>query len=145
MSVTAAERAEIEAACERLSLDYSHYADLGQMESFAALFAEDAELVVAGATTRGRAAILKSVTGTPRGAIQSIHAINNLRIDVSSPTEAKGVVYITAFMAPKKDGAATLAEIRPAAVGQYVDVYRKTGEGWRFARREFVPSVTAAA
>lgn len=145
MSVTEADRAQILAACERLSLDYSHYADLGRMEDFAALFAEDAELVVAGASTKGRAAILKSVTSTPRGAVQSIHAISNLRIDVISPTEAKGAVCITAFMAPKKDGSATMAEIVPAAVGEYLDVYRKTADGWRFARREFVPMVTAAA
>jgi ketosteroid isomerase-like protein len=141
-TLTAAERAEILAACERLSLDYSHYADLGQMETWSQLFAEDAELVVRGASTKGRAAILKSVSG-PRGQVRSIHAINNLRIDVLGPDEATGVVYITAYMAPKADGVAAMAQIAPAAVGEYRDVYRKTADGWRFARREFVPLVLA--
>jgi uncharacterized protein (TIGR02246 family) len=144
-AVSDAERAAILSACERLSLDYSHHADLGQMEAFAGLFAEDAELVVAGAGTKGRAAILKSVTSQPRGEVQSVHAISNLRIDVVGPTEARGEVYITAFMAPKKDGAAVVPEIRPMAVGRYLDVYKKTAEGWRFARREFAPLIMAGA
>jgi hypothetical protein len=135
------ERATILAACERLSLDYSYYADTGQMEVWSQLFAEDAELVVAGVAQSGRAAILKSVSG-PRGEIQSIHAISNVRIDVVSPTEAAGSVYITAYMAPKTNGAATMATIAPAVVGIYEDAYRKTAEGWRFARRAFRPLIS---
>jgi len=130
------ERARILAACERLSLDYSYYADTGQMEVWSQQFAEDAELVVAGVAQSGRAAILKSVSG-PRGEIQSIHAISNVRIDVVSATEATGSVYITAYMAPKTNGSATMATIAPAVVGVYEDAYRKTADGWRFARRAF--------
>jgi hypothetical protein len=135
------ERARILAACERLSLDYSYYADLGQMETWSQLFAEDAELVVGGVAQSGRAAILKSVSG-PRGEIQSIHAISNLRIDVVSATEAVGSVYITAYMAPKTNGAATMATIAPMVVGIYEDAYRKTADGWRFARRAFRPLIS---
>lgn len=135
------ERARILAACERLSLDYSYYADTGRMDIWSELFAEDAELVVGGVTQSGRAAILKSVSG-PRGEIQSIHAISNVRIDVVSATEATGSVYITAYMAPKTNGAATMATIAPAVVGIYEDAYRKTADGWRFARRAFRPLIS---
>jgi hypothetical protein len=135
------ERSQILAACERLSLDYSYYADTGRMDVWSELFAEDAELVVGGVTQSGRAAILKSVSG-PRGEIQSIHAISNVRIDVVSATEASGSVYITAYMAPKTGGSATMAPIAPAVVGIYEDVYRKTADGWRFARRAFSPLIS---
>jgi hypothetical protein len=139
-TLSAAERGQSLAACERLSLDYSHFADRGEMEAFSRLFAEDGELVVGGVTQSGRAAILKSVSG-PRGEVQTIHAVSNLRIEVTGPDAAKGVVYITAYGAPKANGAATMATIAPMAVGQYEDVYRRTAEGWRFARRAFVPLI----
>ena len=42
-------------ACTRLAIDYSHFADARQMDAWAELFAEDAELVVMGAVQRGRA------------------------------------------------------------------------------------------
>jgi hypothetical protein len=144
MALSDAERSAIRAACERLSLDYSYYADLGQMQAWSELFAEDAELVVSGVSQSGRAAIYKSVT-EPRDPIQTIHAISNVRIDVLGPTESRGIVYVTAYIAPKPDGVATVASITPAAVGRYEDVYRKTPEGWRFARRDFIPMILAAS
>jgi len=143
-TLSAAARDEILTACQRLSLDYSHYADHGQMDAFSELFGDEGELVVAGVSTVGKAAIHKNLTSAPRGEMQSIHAITNLRLDVVSPTEAKGVVYITAYVAPKKDGVGSAAVIAPMAVGQYEDVYRKTADGWRFARRAFSPLIAAA-
>jgi hypothetical protein len=136
------ERRRILAACERLSLDYCHFADLGQMQAWSELFAEDAELVVRGVAQVGRAAIHQSVSGS-RGAVQSIHSITNLRLEVVGASEARGEVYITAYRAPKTDGAASMVTIAPSVVGRYDDVYRKTAEGWRFARREFVPLIAA--
>lgn len=135
------ERSQILAACERLSLDYSYYADTGRMDVWSELFAEDAELVVGDVAQCGRAAILKSVSG-PRGEIQPIHAISNVRIDVVSATKAAGLVYITAYMAPKTKGSATMATIAPVVVGVYEDAYRKTADGWRFARRAFSPLIS---
>jgi hypothetical protein len=143
-TVSDTERGEIRATCERLSLDYSYYADRGEMRAWSDLFTEDAELVVSGVSQSGRAAIYKSAT-EPRDPIQAIHAISNVRIDVLGPTEATGIVYITAYMAPKPDGVATVASITPAAVGRYEDVYRKTAEGWRFARRDFIPMILTAS
>jgi hypothetical protein len=135
------ERSQIVAACERLSLDYSYYADAGRMDVWSELFAEDAELVVGGVAQCGRAAIIESVSG-PRGEIQSIHAISNVRIDVVSATKAVGLAYITAYMAPKTKGSATMAAIAPAVVGIYEDAYCKTADGWLFARRAFSPLIS---
>ncbi|HEX4183435.1 MAG TPA: nuclear transport factor 2 family protein [Caulobacteraceae bacterium] len=143
-TLSAEARAEIMAACERLSHDYAHLADAGRMEEWSHLFAEDGELMLPGAVVNGRPAILKAVSG-PRGDIVSIHSMTNIRIDVESPTKASGLVYITAFQVPKKDGVGPMVAIAPSVVGQYADEYVKTADGWRFARRAFTPLVTAAS
>jgi hypothetical protein len=135
-----AEASAIHSACTRLSLDYCYFADQGLMQPFSELFAADGELIVGGQATVGPAAILKSLGGAAE--VQTVHAISNVRIDVRGATEAAGTVYVTAYVAPKTDGGATMGQITPMAVGRYEDVYRKTADGWRFARRAFVPMIS---
>jgi hypothetical protein len=135
--VTEQERLAIEHACARLAVDYSFYADSQQLEAWSKLFAEDAEMTLFGQTHKGRAAILASLNGGNAGAVATFHSNSNIRIDVVSPTEAKGTVGVTLFAAPRKDGVAQVKEITPAVVGHYVDEYKKTAEGWRIARRGF--------
>jgi hypothetical protein len=135
--VTEQERLAIEHACARLAVDYSYYADSQQLEAWSKLFAEDAEMTLFGQTHKGRAAILASLNGGNGGAIASFHSNSNIRIDVVSPTEAKGTVGVTLFAAPRKDGVAQVKEITPAVVGHYIDEYKKTAEGWRIAKRGF--------
>jgi hypothetical protein len=130
-----AARRDITAACERLSLDYSHYADTGRREAWAALFAEDAEMHLSGQVHRGREAIA-AIAGASGAA--SLHVVGNIRIDVLSEEDAEGTVYVTAYM-KAADGPAATSTLTPAAVGVYRDVYRRTTEGWRFAKRSFEP------
>ena len=139
-----AERAEIEHACTRLCLDYSLFADSSQMDAWAALFAEDAEMFLMGQHHKGRAAIRASVNSDNRDKIATFHSLSNIRIDVVSGTEARGTVGIVLYVAPKVNGIGSAASLGPAAVGAYQDVYRNTAEGWRFARREFLPSMMRA-
>jgi hypothetical protein len=134
----------IEHACSRLALDYSFYADSQQLEAWSKLFAEDAEMTLFGQTHKGRDAILKSLNGGNGGAIATFHSNSNIRVDVVSATEAHGTVGVTLFAAPKKDGVAQVKEITPAVVGHYVDVYRKTAEGWRIAKRGFTMVISRA-
>jgi len=138
------ERLRVEHACMRLVLDYSHFADAKQMDVWANLFADDAELVVNGASQRGRSAIRAGV-GDGNAAVATFHSVSNIRIDVSSADEAKGEVGATVFVVPIKDGVGQAADLSPAIIGKYLDVYRKTSEGWRFARREFVTSMARTA
>lgn len=135
--VSEQDRLVIESACTRLAVDYSFYADSQQLEAWSKLFAEDAEMTLFGQTHKGRAAILASLNGGNGGAIASFHSNSNIRIDVVSPTEAKGTVGVTLFAAPRKDGVAVVKEITPAVVGHYIDEYRKTAEGWRISKRGF--------
>lgn len=147
MAATAADalsfedRLRIEHACTRLVLDYSHFADRREMAAWADLFAEDAEMVLWGATQRGRAAI-RAAVGDGSAETASFHSVSNIRIDVISATEARGEVGATVFIMPVKDGVAQAPDLSPAIIGQYRDVYRKTPEGWRYARREFVATMT---
>jgi hypothetical protein len=148
MTVAAAlsplQRLEIREACERLALDYAHFADNGQMDAWSRLFAEDGELHLFGQVHVGPAAIRAAVgDGRPPEAF-SLHVTTNHRIDITGEDAAEGTAYIIAFTGERTPGApASVAQIAPAAVGVYRDAYRRTPAGWRFARRAFEPIIVA--
>jgi hypothetical protein len=139
------QRLEILEACERLALDYSHFADTGRMDEWSQLFAEDGEMRLFGQSHRGPAAI-RAAVGAGRGeAALSVHAITNQRIDILNEDEAEGTVYIIVYAGERKDGRpAVAAQIAPMMVGTYHDAYRRTAAGWKFARRAFEPLITTA-
>jgi hypothetical protein len=139
------QRLDIREACERLALDYSHFADTQAMDEWSALFAEDGELVLFGQTFRGPAAI-RAAVGAGRGANAiPMHVITNQRLDILSEDAAEGTVYILAFAGERKNGGpAAVGQIAPSAVGLYHDAYKRTPAGWKFARRAFEPLIVTA-
>lgn len=137
-----AERIEIEHLCTRLSIDYSFFADSGRMDEWADLFADDAEMIVMGKASQGKAAIRAGVGAGGPSPMVSFHSVSNIRVEVQSATEAQGTVPVTVYMARKDGDVAIVDTITPAIVGTYFDTYRKTADGWRFARRDFRPSIT---
>jgi hypothetical protein len=141
LDLSPAVRREIAEACERLSLDYSHFADTGRMDEWARLFAEDGELHVFGQVQKGREAILNAVAGG--GETATLHCVSNIRIDVVNEDWAAGTAYVAAFM-KAANAAASAAVVAPAAVGIYRDRYRRTEQGWRFAQRAFEPFLMRA-
>jgi hypothetical protein len=139
------ERLEVREACERLALDYSFHADRSEWEQFSQLFAEDGEMHLFGQVFKGPAAIRGAVGANPATGL-SVHAISNHRIDVLGEDEAKGTVYVTVYAGERKPGQpASVEKITPMIVGTYHDLYRRTGDGWKFAQRGFEPLVTTAA
>lgn len=140
LDLSAAARRDIAEACERLSLDYAHFADSGRMDDWADLFADDGELHLFGRVQKGRQAIRDAVTGG--GETATLHCVSNVRIDVVSKDEASGTAYVAAFV--KAKDAATSSVVVPAAVGVYRDRYRRTANGWRFAQRAFEPFLMRA-
>lgn len=139
MDLSPLEALSIKSACERLCLDYAHFADSGQMDAWADLFAEDAQMRLFGKTHAGRAAIRQSVSAP--GPNVTVHSMSNIRISPLGADRAAGVSIVTVYSA---DPAAPPATLAPVIVGRYVDEYVLTPEGWRIARREFQPVITRA-
>jgi hypothetical protein len=136
LDLSPAARREIAEACERLALDYAHFADTGRWVEWAGLFAEDGELHLFGQVQKGREAIRSAVaTG---GETATLHCVSNIRIDVVGEREAAGTAYVAAFVKATSD-AATASVVAPVAVGVYRDRYRLTADGWRIAQRAFEP------
>src|ERR1700753_1349791 len=118
-----AAEAEIRAACGRVALDYSLYADSARPTDLAALFADDGEFDLFGQTHKGPDAIAKAMSANGGGGnIVSVHSVSNHRIDVVSETEARSTAYVTVFVGDKTKPA---AQITPFIVGAYHDTYKK--------------------
>ena len=140
--MTPAETADIAAACERVTLDYAKYADSAAFDDLAALFADDGVMELFGASHSGRAAIRQSfAAGGGGGDITTVHSNSNFRVDVVSPTEATSTAYVTVFVGDKS---APATMIEPFLVGIYSDSFRKTADGWKFAKRSFTPLIAKA-
>lgn len=134
--MTADEIRAAERACERLCLDYAHHADTGAYDAYAALFAEDGELVLSPPGLRGPAAIRAAAgAAKPEGRV-SRHVCTNIRIEVVDAENAVGTTTLMLFRSEAGEkGIARLPSLEPQLVGTYHDRFRRTADGWRFARR----------
>jgi hypothetical protein len=124
---------------------YSHHADSGRFDELVALFSADGVLEIKGEpVVAGRDAIRGYLGGVGRdladtSTTQMIrHFVANLRIEVTSPTEARGECY---FLVVTDGGVDHW--------GRYRDQYRRDDDDWLFARRTvttdgFVPGGFAA-
>jgi ketosteroid isomerase-like protein len=139
--MTPAQSADIAAACERVTLDYAKCADGAEFDALAALFAEDGVMELFGATHTGRAAIRESFAAGGGGNIITVHSNTNFRVDVINDSEAKSTAYVTVFVGDKT---APSTMIEPFLVGIYNDSFRKTADGWKFAKRSFTPLIAKA-
>lgn len=128
------------AACQNLVLDYAYYRDQLDPESFGNLFAEDAELIVRGNRFQGRAAIKQRLIDEANTPITK-HMMSTIRIFEESASSASGVSYVTVY-AGTADNQAPLPQPVSgfAAVGAYHDKFVLTEDGWKIARREFIPT-----
>jgi SnoaL-like domain len=133
----ALDRVLIVDACERLSLDYARWIDLGQASRASGLFTEDAELTLSAGPLSGRPEIRAFFEKREGADVVSRHVITNITVDVQSPTRATGTAYLTFYRQPGNgDDPAPLD--RPLFVGHYEDEYHLTDDGWRFKKRKSV-------
>jgi hypothetical protein len=124
---------------------YSHHADSGRFDELVALFSVDGVLEVKGEpVVTGHDAIRAYLGGVGRDLADTSttqlirHFVTNLRIEVSSPSEATGACY---FLVVTDRGVDHW--------GRYRDTYARNDDAWRFARRTvttdgFVPGGFAA-
>jgi hypothetical protein len=136
------ERLLAERACERLIVEYARRVDFGHAAQVADLFCADGVWTGVDLTLTGRDEI--RAWFTERQALTrriSRHAFTNVGVDVLTPDEAESVAYMVNYRHDRPDGgdAASYAGPAPGDLPKYVgechDRFRRTDEGWRFARR----------
>jgi SnoaL-like domain len=131
--LTAADYIEIRHLVSRYAFAVDSGADNGLV--YASLFSPDGAFADrAGRETTGREALAALARGNTRGPQSAFHFIVNHVIE-PSPGGATGKEFLLQLRIGDGD--------RPNGVfggGYYDDVYVKTRDGWRFKRRQFIPS-----
>ena len=135
-SQAAAATDAIRRACEALSIAYARAVDFRDYDTVPELFTEDGILDTT-EVIEGRKAIAARMASRP-DELRSRHVLTNIFIDVLSPTEARGISYLTLYrhVGPESLKGEPVPFHGPAAIGHYEDRFEKTGEGWRIRRRK---------
>jgi SnoaL-like domain len=137
-SLSAAERIEIERACERLIHVYSRALDLGDMSAAADCFAQEGSMarpMMPDAVIQGRETIRASLLTRPKTLLTK-HLATNVMIDVESRDSASGLSYLTMISTtPPADGKPPYVSQGPVYFGEFKDKFvRESGE-WKFLER----------
>lgn len=130
------QRAEDEAAIERLLLEYGRTLDARDFAAYAALFAADGAWKGALGTFTGpkeiqaqMERIFASATDIPKG--NNFHVMSNFIIDVQGDRATAKSMFIFYRM----EGNKPLAEV----AGRYEDVLVRVGGAWKFLERNALP------
>jgi hypothetical protein len=136
--LSAAERIEIERACERLIQNYSRALDLGDMNAAADCFAEQGcfarpmkpdQLIV------GREAIRTSLLTRPRTLLTK-HLSTNIMVDVESRDSASALSCLTMISTTPPEGAEPpYVSTGPVWFGEMRDRFVREGGAWKFLER----------
>ena len=136
-TLTALDYLQIQQLVSRYAYALDSGADSGYM--YADLFAPDGVFLQRnGQGVTGRNALAALAVRTQKGPMAVFHFIMNHVIELT-PDGAIGKEYL-AQLKIGEDGKAS----EVSGAGHYDDAYVKTAEGWRFKRRQFLPSQTGA-
>jgi uncharacterized protein (TIGR02246 family) len=108
--------------------EYSQRFDDGQFDEWADLFTEDAQLVVTGQVTEGRAAIRHYMVTVQSAGSRGMHVTTNSLVDVDGDSATASTDYM--YVRPGEKGHTIIA------AGRYHDQLVRTRERWRFRVRE---------
>jgi hypothetical protein len=137
-SLSAAERIEIERACERLVYEYSRALDLGDLSAAAECFAENGSMarpMMPEAVIQGRETIRASLLTRPKTLLTK-HLATNVMIDVESRDSASGLSYLTMISTtPPADGKPPYVSQGPVYFGEFKDRFVRENGVWRFLER----------
>ncbi len=118
-------------ACTALVIDYAHHRDNFNANAFADLFTEDGVLIIGESRWVGRDAIRARIEALDnRTTIR--HYMSSIRINPIDVDHATGVSYAVIYSAPSGSTEIT----GPALIGDYIDRYVRTEDGWKIAHRE---------
>jgi hypothetical protein len=137
-SLSAAERIEIERACERLVYDYSRALDLGDMSAAADCFAQNGSMarpMMPDAVIQGRETIRASLLTRPKTLLTK-HLATNVMIDVESRDSASGLSYLTMISTtPPADAKPPYVSQGPLWFGEFKDKFVRENGVWKFLER----------
>ena len=137
-ALSAAERIEIERACERLVYVYSRALDLGDMSAAADCFAEHGTMarpMTPDQIVAGRETIRASLLTRPKTLLTK-HLATNVVIDVESPDAATGLSYLTMIATtPAADAKPPFVSAGPLYFGEFKDRYVRENGEWKFLER----------
>lgn len=136
--MTAEERTAIEWQCQQLALRFIGHNDRQEWSSMCELLTADATFARPtdpDNPIRGREAIRSAFEARPADKITR-HLCTNIVVTAASTTEASGRLYALLFTGDSADTAAHgLCANARQLVGEFDDLYRRTEDGWRIARR----------
>jgi hypothetical protein len=135
---SAAERIEIERACERIVYAYARALDRGDMSVAADFFAENASFarpMAPAQVLQGREVIRAALLTRPKMLLTK-HLATNVMIDVVSRDTARGLSYLTMISTtPPGDAAAPYVSAGPVYFGEFQDLFVREGNEWKFLER----------
>jgi len=134
-------RHRIEVECGKLPLLFAKYADGGDYEAIAELFAEDcvyARPFQPQVEHRGRDTVRAMFRDRPPILVR--HVVSNVLVEVLSDKEARGTNYVT--MLSNHASTEPPQEAGGIYVGEFVDHYVKTKHGWKFQSRHGIIALT---
>jgi hypothetical protein len=131
---TAHDDERAERACERLSIAFAIGVDRFDDDAVLNLFTHDGVFNRPGNVVKGRDALHGWLKGRPRDVVTR-HICTNISIKVINKKEASGITYFT-FYRGAKDGEPSVLPLHgPDIVGEYLDRFLLTDDGWRIAER----------
>jgi hypothetical protein len=136
--LSAAERMEIERACERIVYAYSRALDLGDLSAAADFFAENGSMarpMMPDQVVQGREAIRASLLTRPKTLLTK-HLATNVVIDVESRDAASGLSYLTMVaVTPPPEAKPPFPTPGPLYFGEFKDRFVRENGVWKFLER----------
>ncbi|MDH3642136.1 MAG: nuclear transport factor 2 family protein [Gammaproteobacteria bacterium] len=146
ISANARAHDDVESACRSLVIDYAYYRDRLDADNYAAVFAKDAVLSVLGNEYSGRETIRQRLVNLleTEGKPISRHMMSTIKIIPIDANAAHGVSYVKVYVEPPNDER-PVATNGYVSVGEYHDIFTRTDDGWKIARREYKPILEPAS
>lgn len=137
-ALSAAERIEIERACERLIYAYARALDLGDLSGAADFFAENGSMsrpMAPEQVIQGRETIRASLLTRPRELLTK-HLATNIMIEVEGRDAARGVSCLTMVSTiPPQDARPPFLSGGPLYFGEFQDRFVRENGAWKFLER----------
>jgi hypothetical protein len=137
-TLSAAERIEIERACERIVYAYSRALDLGDMSAAADFFAANGSMarpMAPDQVIQGRETIRASLLTRPKTLLTK-HLATNVMIDVETRDAASGISYLTMISTtPPGEAQPPFVSQGPVYFGEFKDRYVRENGVWKILER----------